>query len=402
MVRILAGHGTHFPEQAYFIFISDLIRNENKGLSRHTLSPFLTKNRASIANMLADTSPEPHTMEQQMPSCNSRAASLVTAAFLFLAVGCSAGSGSNVAFTSPSALEEPDITIAAVPSVDLAGVYIAEDDGFFAQQGLHVKLVTIAASKVIVDDQLAGKIDLCAGAYMPYISAQAAGARFHILAEGSIMTPDTRVLLTPPNSGLTSVAQLAGKTIGMNATNSIGTLLVSAMLQQNGVSPKSVHFITDSSGFPTMAKELSKGAWDAAFFGEPYSTQAQEAYGDVVLTDLDKGAATNLPISGYIATQAWVSKHPRTAAAFVRAIEAAQELADTDPAAVQAAMATSDHLSRLVTDVMAVPDFPTGPVDTTRIQREALDMVQFGLIKSRYYAAVRQGTVVESMVNPGG
>jgi NitT/TauT family transport system substrate-binding protein len=336
-----------------------------------------------------------------MPSCNSRVASLAMAAFLFLAVGCSSASGSNAAFTSSNALEDPDITIAAVPSVDLAGVYIAEDDGFFAQQGLHVKLVTIAASKAVIADQLAGKIDLCAGAYMPYISEQAAGARFHILAEGSIMTPDTRVLLTPPGSHLTSVSQLAGKTIGMNATNSIGTLLVSAMLQQNGISPKSVHFVTDTSGFPTMAKEMSEGAWDAAFFGEPYSTQAQEEYGDVVLTDLDKGAATNLPISGYIATQAWADKYPNTAAAFVRAIEAAQSLADTDHAAVDAAMATSDHLPRQVTDVMAVPDFPTGPVDETRIQREALDMVQFGLIKPQFYAAVRQGTVVESMVNPG-
>jgi NitT/TauT family transport system substrate-binding protein len=336
-----------------------------------------------------------------MASRNFRVVSLALAAIVSLATGCSAGSG-NAAFTAAHGLEEPGITIAAVPSVDLAGVYIAEDDGFFAQQGLRVKLVTIAASKAIIADQLAGKIDLCAGAYMPYISAQAAGARFRILAEGSIMTPDTRVLLTPPGSRLTSVAGLVGKTIGMNATNSIGTLLVSAMLQQNGISSKSVHFATDPAGFPTMARQLTAGAWDAAFFGEPYATQAQEAYGDTVLTDLDKGAATGLPISGYIATQAWASKHPKTAAAFVRAIEAAQSLADTDHAAVQAAMAKSDHLPRTATDVMAVPDFPTGPVDTTRIQREALDMVQFGLIKPQFYAAVRRGTVVESMVSPGG
>jgi NitT/TauT family transport system substrate-binding protein len=335
-----------------------------------------------------------------MASFHFRVASLAAAAVLFLVAGCSIV-GDNAASTSPGALEESDITIAAVPSVDLAGVYIAEDDGFFAQQGLHVKLVTIAASKAIIADQLAGKIDLCAGAYMPYIAAQAAGARFRILAEGSIMTPDTRVLLTPPGSPLTSIAALAGKKIGMNASNSIGTLLVSAMLQQNGISPKSVDFVTDPSGFPTMAKELSAGTWNAAFFGEPYSTQAQEHYGDVTLTDLDEGAATGLPISGYIATQAWADKYPNTAAAFVRAIEAAQSLADTDHAAVDAAMATSDHLPRQVTDVMAVPDFPTGPVDETRIQREALDMVQFGLIKPQFYAAVRQGTVVESMVNPG-
>jgi len=48
---------------------------------------------------------------------------------------------------------------------------------------------------------------------------------------------------------------------------------------------------------------------------------------------------------------------------------------------------------------MPIPDFPTGPVDKTRIQREALDMVEFGMIKPKFAAAVRQGTVVKSMIS---
>jgi len=38
--------------------------------------------------------------------------------------------------SSSSTLEEPDITVAALPAADLAGLYIAQDYGFFAQQGL--------------------------------------------------------------------------------------------------------------------------------------------------------------------------------------------------------------------------------------------------------------------------
>ena len=75
----------------------------------------------------------------------------------------------------------------------------------------------------------------------------------------------------------------------------------------------------------------------------------------------------NFPIDGYVATQAWVQKHPKTAAAFVRAIEEGQTLADSDPVAVRAAMAVSDQLTPVVTAVMALPDFPTGPVDDRRI-----------------------------------
>jgi NitT/TauT family transport system substrate-binding protein len=331
---------------------------------------------------------------------NFRVASAVAVAIMCLAAGCDTGGGSagNAATT---ALEEPNITIAAVPSVDLAGFYIAEDDGFFKQQGLNVKLVPVASSKAIIAGQLAGKIDICAGAYMPYISAEAAGAKFRILAEGSVMAPGTRVLLVPSNSHLTSIDQLVGKKIGLNASGSIGALLISALLEENGISPHSVTFITDPTGFPTIAKELHEGAWQAAFFAEPYATKAQEQYGDTVLADLDQGAAASLPISGYMVTQAWAQRNPRTAAAFTRAIEAAQTLADTDQTAVRTAMSESDNLSGLVTDVMAVPNFPTGKVDVTRIQDEALAMVQFGMIKSQYDAEIKSGSVVGSMVDSG-
>jgi hypothetical protein len=50
---------------------------------------------------------------------------------------------------------------------------------------------------------------------------------------------------------------------------------------------------------------------------------------------------------------------------------------------------------------MALPDFPTGPVDETRIQREAEAMLQFGMLGSEYTTEVQQGTLVESMISPG-
>lgn len=326
-----------------------------------------------------------------------------TALIIATLAGCSVNDSSSSSAVAPpatdaTALEEPDLTIAAVPSADLAGVYIAQDDGFFARQGLHVKLVKIAASKAVIAAQLAGKVDLCAGAYMPYIAGEAAGDKFGILAEGSIMTPGTRLLLKPRGSGVASLGQLPGKTIGMNAANSIGTLLVDATLAQNGINPATVTQSTDPKGFPTMAATLSRGTWSAAFFGEPFATEGEEKYGETVLADLDQGAAKGLPISGYIATRSWIDKHPKTAAAFIRAIEQAQLAADSDPSVARAALAKSDGLPHLVTDVMAIPEFPVGAVDETRIEREALDMLQFGMLGRKYAPATENGTLVKSML----
>ena len=329
-----------------------------------------------------------------MTTRNFRVMSAVFILTIFVLAGC--GAAGSPATTAPAG--DADITITAVPSADLASVYIAQDDGFFAKEGLRVNLVKVPSSQAIITEQLAGKIDLCAGAYTPYISAEAAGKRFRILAEGSVMTAGTRLLLVPKGSRLTSLGQLAGKTIGMNATNSIGTLLVRATLAQNGVNPDSVHLVTDPKGFTTMASTLAKGTWAAAFFGEPFATQGEEEYGESSLADLDQGATSNLPVSGYIATQSWLEKNPNTAAAFVRAIQAAQLDADTNPNAARDALAESDSLPQIVTDVMAIPNFPVGAVDATRIQQEALDMIQFGLLSKKYTSLVDSGSLVKDLI----
>jgi NitT/TauT family transport system substrate-binding protein len=316
-----------------------------------------------------------------------------------LATGC----GTAIS-TAPSAghpdPELPDITVAALPAADLAGLYIAQDEGLFTGQGLQVTIEPIASSQAVITAQLKGEVDISAGSYIPYLAAQAAGASFRVLAEASTLRPDTRVLVTTGNSPVVTVAQLKGKKVAVNGTNSIGTLLINVLLSDHGISPAKVHFVTDGQGFPAMPAQLQTGTWTAAFLAEPYITYAGEKYGERILADLDQGSAVNFPIDGYVATTAWAQKYPRTAAAFVRAIQAAQLLADTNSAAVQAAIAKYDNLGPLVTTSMALAGYPTGPVNKGRLQRVALAMLRFGMLHPRYAAEVEQGTLVGSMVGP--
>ena len=314
-----------------------------------------------------------------------------------LVTGCSTA-GSTASSGGQPDPELADITVAALPAADLAGLYIALDKGLFTEQGLHVTIEPIPGSRAIIAAQLKGQVDISAGSYIPYIAAQAAGARFRVLAEASTLRPYTRVLVTTANSSIVTVAGLTGKTIAVNATNSIGTLLTSVLLADHGISPGRVRFVTDQQGFPAMPASLQVGAWGAAFLAEPYITFAGEKYGDRVLADLDQGSAVNFPIDGYVATTAWAQKYPNTAAAFVRAIEAGQLLADTDPAAVQAAIARYDNLGPLVTTAMALSGYPVGPVSRARIQRVAQAMLQFGFMGQQYAPPVEQGTLVATMV----
>ena len=319
---------------------------------------------------------------------------LAVAASAALAVGCS----SNTGAADDSALTQQNITVAASPQVDLAGLYIAQDDGLFARQGLRVTIEDLPSSQVVTA-QLKGQVEISAQSYLPYIEAQAAGARFRILAEASTLKPGTRALVVTAASHITSVAGLARQKIGVNGTNSIGTLLTSALLQENGISPGKVKFITDPKGYPAMPGQLQTGSWVAALLAEPYVTIAEQHYGDQELADMDQGATENFPMDGYVATQAWAEKNPKTAAAFVRAIQEGQAIAATRPPVVQAAIAKADDLPSLVTVVMALPGFPTGPVNAQNIERVAEVMLEFGALGKQYTAEVEDGALIRSMIS---
>jgi NitT/TauT family transport system substrate-binding protein len=104
-------------------------------------------------------------------------------------------------------------------------------------------------------------------------------------------------------------------------------------------------------------------------------------------------------MDGYVATQAWAQKYPKTDADIVGAIQEGQVIADTSPLAVQTAIATYDDLPIKVTAVMAIPAFPTGSMEPQNIQRIADVMLEFGALSTRYSAEVESGALIRSMIN---
>src|SRR5262249_59259528 len=70
----------------------------------------------------------------QMNTWKSGAALLV-AAVAAITAGCTTSHGGTTVTAALSG-EDPDITVAAIPSADLAGLDVALDEGLFARQGL--------------------------------------------------------------------------------------------------------------------------------------------------------------------------------------------------------------------------------------------------------------------------
>jgi NitT/TauT family transport system substrate-binding protein len=307
------------------------------------------------------------------PFARLRVAGAVAAVAL-IAAACSNGGGGS---TAPTGLEKTNLTVAAVPALDSAGLYIAEQDGLFAAEGLHVKIVPAISSATVIAAQLKGQYDVTVGAYVSYMLADALQhANLRIIAPGSDMAPLTQEVMVPAGSPIQNVGGLKGQRIGVNALNNIGTLLVSALLQDNGVSPSDVTFVPIP--FPLMANALKSHQVNAAWLPEPFVTGTEESIGATAIADADQGSAQNLPVSGYIATQSWLDKYPKTAAAFRRAVIKAQAIANTDLAAVQRGMVTFGGVSLTTAQIAEAPTYPL-QTNVALLQRVANLMEQFGM-----------------------
>jgi NitT/TauT family transport system substrate-binding protein len=314
-------------------------------------------------------------------------------ALVAVIAGCSSADAGTA---KPADLEKTTLTVGAVPVADEVGLYIAKAEGFFAAEGLNVKIDSLVSSADATKGQNDGTYDVTAGNSVSYIQDEVTGrSNLEIVAEGSLMQAGNQALYTLPGSSIKSVPDLKGRRIGVNALDNIGTLLITSVLKEYGLSARQVHFV--AMNFPQMGQALERHQIDAAWLPEPFGSANAESDGLTELTDLDQGATTGFPVGWYVVTRAWAKKYPHTLAAFLIALRQGQQVADTSRAAIQEAM---EHLPAPYTvppgiaAVMSVETYPltvAPDIDLARTQRVANEMYQFGMLKAPFQASTMLG-----------
>jgi NitT/TauT family transport system substrate-binding protein len=310
-----------------------------------------------------------------------------------LAAGCSASGGSgadSIANSLPTNYGAPETTtlnVGVVPAMDSAGFFVAYNEGLFTKEGLHIVYTPATSAEAAITQQLAGQLQISAGNYVSYIEAAAKGDPLEVVSEGSVMQQGAQTIFTLPSSHITSLSQLKGKLIGVSAPNDIDYLLDVSVLKENGINPAEVRF-GGAIPFPAMAGELQSGDIAAATLPEPFASIAEQTDGAVPLADLNQGATTDFPIEGYVVTKTWAAQNPNTLNRFLAALSAGQEIADTDRAEVEKAFedlngAPNGQVEPDIAAVMALDTYPIG-IDSTRLQRVANVMFQFGLLSSQF------------------
>jgi NitT/TauT family transport system substrate-binding protein len=310
-----------------------------------------------------------------------------TCAALAALSGMALTSCTNGTAATPSAPEMTSIVVDSVPTESEAGLYVAQYEGYFRQQGLIVTIRPVTGGEAAIPDLQSGSAQLVAGNYVSFIIAQIRKrfnqhpADFRIVAAGSQIQPGTEALYVRPSSPYQTVAALAERHagVGLNTPDDVGQVLFGALYQSEGYSFfQNAKQVTPPEGFPALLRMLGGGQVDAAWLPQPFGTMAQQAYGAQALADFDTGATTNFPFTGYIGTAQWVKSHPKTVTAFVTALVEGQQAADTQRAVAEQAMARYTGLPAIIAHTMAFDAYPLS-MDIPQLQRVPDEMFQFGL-----------------------
>jgi NitT/TauT family transport system substrate-binding protein len=322
---------------------------------------------------------------------------LVAAITVVTLAACSSGGSSSVE-TGP-APEVPSITIDVVPTADAAGIYIAQDNGYFTQQGLKVTIKSINGGEYGMGDLQTNTAQLVEGNYVSFILAQIAGKfaapnptnpaappepskpiNMRMIADTSQMQAGNQALYVMPNSPYKTVQALvkAHATVGVNTLHNIGTVLLGSLLTSDGYPVSALKQVPEV--LPEMPAMLDAHKLPAVWLPEPFGTQAEQEYGAVQLADFDQGSLQNFPIGTVVGNATWIQSHPDTVAAFLRAFQQGQQVADTDRQAVETALEKNTQgLTPVVAATMTLDTYPL-VMDVPVMQRVSDAMYEFGVI----------------------
>lgn len=286
--------------------------------------------------------------------------------------GSSSGGGGN--------LEKPKIKVAVMSTIDTAPFRLAQDGGHFKAEGLDVEAIEAATGQVSLTKLIGGEVDIAYASYTPFFIAMSKGtADIKLVADASSAGPKSTMLVTLPTSTVKSVADLAGKKIGITAPNTVSDTLSKSVMKDHGVDFSKVQWVPIP--LPNIAGALKNGDIDAGFLTEPFITQAAKTAGTVPVVDTATGSTQDFPTAGYGALGKFTTENPKTVAAFQRAM-----LKATNDAATRAKIepllvkyAKIDQETAALTTLLTFQS----TLDARRLQRVPDLLLQMGAIQTK-------------------
>jgi NitT/TauT family transport system substrate-binding protein len=278
-------------------------------------------------------------------------------AVALVAAGCGSASTGSSKATVAGGSSKPAATTAAAsgssgasltpvtavwtaPSASFLPMWIAEDEGIFAKNGLKVNMVAANAATNSMAALLSGQVQFLHIVVDKAVTADFSGADVVTVA----MPVDATLFYLYANKSIADIQDLKGKVVGDTGPGAATNIAAVVLLQHAGLTPGKNVTLTHLGSIPGEMAALKKGAAQAVILDPPFTLEAQQmGFHDV----------GNLPAihynypSGWVVVQKeWATQHAKVVEAYIRSLEQAVTYIKAHPSVSEAEITKYTKLSQ--------------------------------------------------------
>lgn len=196
--------------------------------------------------------------------------------------------------------------------------YIAEDQNFFAENGLNVTIRDYTSGMEAVKALSNGSVDIAATAEFPLVKA--ALNQEKISAMVSIDKSLLQDIIGRKDRGIENISDFKGKRIGVTL-GTIAQFYLGRFLTLHGINLQDVTVVNINPSESVDA--LTKGAVDAIIIWQPYANTVENDLGDNAAIWPVQSSQTTYIVE--VAKNDWIAQHPDIVRRYVNALAQAED-----------------------------------------------------------------------------
>jgi ABC-type nitrate/sulfonate/bicarbonate transport system substrate-binding protein len=231
----------------------------------------------------------------------------------------------------PAAMPGPpgSITVGLEPNQANSLIYVADEKGYFAENGLTITLREYPSGAAAVDGMIAGEADVAMAT--EWVLAGQALTQEHVRTFACIDKFEQVFIIGRNDRGIRNASDLKGTTIGLPLKAS-PEFYLGRYLDLHGMKVADVTLVDVEA--PQLSDALANGTVDAVVAWQPYATRTT----DRVTTGLAVWPAESgqAAYCAAVTTDAWLSLHREPSRRFLAALARAETDAARDPAGAKA------------------------------------------------------------------
>jgi NitT/TauT family transport system substrate-binding protein len=210
------------------------------------------------------------------------------------------------------------ITIGTVPNETNSLIYVANDQKYFADNGLNITLKSYGSGLADAKAVLNGEINI--GIATEFIVAEEAfdNASIYVLGTDSKFLSFSMVART--DEGINSISDLNGKTIGVSF-GTIAQFYLGRFLELSNLNLSKVTLV--NVPFAQSQNALANGTINAVLTLQPYVSQIESSLGNEVV--VWPAQSNQLGYNDLVCSRSWAQQHPDLIIRFLKSLIHAED-----------------------------------------------------------------------------